>query len=444
MGRYTLVRRLAVGGMAELYLAHQQGAAGFAKLVALKRILPHLAENPTFTRMFLDEARLAAGLDHPNLAHVLDFGEDRGEHFLTMEYVHGHNLLQLLRAADGAALPLSTGLTILRDVARGLHDLHEQRDPRGRPMGLVHRDVSPSNVLVSFDGKVKLSDFGLAKAMELTTGTRSSAFKGKLGHSSPEQARGEQMDRRSDVFCLGILVYEVTTGAHAFSGPNEFAVLGKVARGVYVPPGEIVPHYPEGLAAIVDNALRLDVEERYATALHVAEAVEEFARSVDARLAPEVVAATVSTFFGPAPPIVAPEELALVTAPAPDAAPPLPRRSPAVWFAVPLAVAAGAAGAWMFARADRDDVSPTEPPGPALVVPTVVPVPVPTENAVEEAPPDPPPPVAGPLPSLEPAPAEPIAEETTPRTKAKPRKRKKRRKPTPNGPRIEGLYPPGS
>ena len=355
MGRYTLVRRLAVGGMAELYLAHQQGAAGFAKLVALKRILPHLAENPTFTKMFLDEARLAAGLDHPNLAHVLDFGEDRGEHFLTMEYVHGRNLLQLLRGAEGAALGMPTALTIIRDVARGLHDLHEQRDPSGRAMGLVHRDVSPSNVLVSFDGKVKLTDFGLAKAMELTTGTRSGAFKGKLGHSSPEQARGEEMDRRSDVFCLGILAYEVTTGARAFSGPNEFAVLGKVARGVYVPPGEIVDGYPPALAQIVDRALKLDVDERYATALEVAEAVEAFATRVDVRLAPEVVATTMAGTFGPAPPIVVPEELQLATTdPDPAPPPPAPKRGSAVWFAVPLAVVVGAAGAWTLAR--------TEPP----------------------------------------------------------------------------------
>jgi serine/threonine-protein kinase len=445
MGRYTLVRRLAVGGMAELYLAHQRGAAGFAKLVALKRILPHLAENPTFTRMFLDEARLAAGLDHPNLAHVLDFGEDRGEHFLTMEYVHGRNLLQLLRAANGAALPLSTALTIIRDVARGLHDLHEQHDPRGRPMGLVHRDVSPSNVLVSFDGKVKLSDFGLAKAMELTTGTRSGAFKGKLGHSSPEQARGEEMDRRSDVFCLGILVYEVTTGALAFSGPNEFAVLGKVARGVYVPPGEIVAGYPEALAAIVDKALCLNVDRRYATALEVAEAVERFARRVDARLAPEVVATTMSTFFGPAPPIVVPEELELATAAAaPEVPPPAPRRSPAVWFAVPLAVVAGAAGAWMFTRGGTPTDAPlTRPPGSALVVPTVVPVPVPTETAEEAE--DPPAPVAAPPPTLEPAPLEAAAQEPSSRTKAtKRRKRRKRRKPAGGGSRPEGLYPPGS
>lgn len=360
LGRYTLLRRIAVGGMAELYLAHQRGAAGFAKIVALKRILPHLAEDPTFTRMFLDEARLASALDHPNLAHVLDFGEHDGEHFLTMEYVHGRDLLKVLKAEGKDDMPLGCALTIVSQVARGLHDLHEQRSPDGRALGLVHRDISPSNVLVSFDGEVKLTDFGIAKAMELTAHTRSGTFKGKLGHSSPEQARGEEIDRRSDVFCLGILLYEATTGARAFSGKNEFAVLGKVARGDYVTPREIDPDYPDKLEAIVARALQVDPGERFGTALAMADAIEEFAREHGLRLSTDAVVATMRRLFGPPPPMVHEEELRLAereaTAPTPVAdpvavaRPPAPARSRAMLYAIPLAMLVGAGGAWALGR----------------------------------------------------------------------------------------------
>ncbi len=348
-----------MGGMAELYLAQQTGAAGFSKLVALKRILPHLAGNETFTHMFLGEARLASDLSHPNLAHVLDFGESDGEHFLTMEYVHGVNLLDALKRAR-RPLPLEAGLQIVVDVARGLHELHEHRSADGKPLGLVHRDVSPSNVLLAYDGSVKLTDFGIAKAMELTSATRTGTFKGKLGHSSPEQARGEHIDRRSDVFCLGILLYEVTTGARAFSGANEFAVLGKVARAAYEPPGDVAEGYPPGLSAIVEHALAAAPEERPPTAAAFAEEIATFARTRDIAMGPSRVSDMMRELFGEPPPVVESEELERVSTLIPlegsvtDAAIPSTPRPPWLAYAlVPLALLLGAAGA-LALRAPED------------------------------------------------------------------------------------------
>ena len=474
LDRYILLRRLAVGGMAELYIAQQRGAAGFSKIVALKRILSHLAEDPTFTRMFLDEARLASGLTHPNLAQVLDFGEFDGEYFLTMEYVHGRNLLQLLRAQDGRTLPLACSLSIVAAVGRGLHDLHEQTSPDGRPLGLVHRDVSPSNVLVSFDGKVKLTDFGIAKAMELTSATRSGTFKGKLGHSSPEQARGEDIDRRSDVFCLGILLYEATTGARAFSGPNEFAVLGKVARGAYEPPEDVAPGYPEGVSEIVARALAVDPDDRYPTAAAVADAIETFAVAEGLRLGEDIVHETMRALFGPAPPVVVPAELEMAEqaeasmSAAASLSPsmtdmgtrvlvPEVRRSRAVYVAIPLALVVGAGAAWAVARSDLPaaPAAPVSPPAEpsAVVVPAPVVVPTPTpmpqaeeedaeleeeaEDDSEDAE------LAEDATSAAESDEEPVAEPTTKRRRRK-KKRPRKKRPQPDGGGgLDGLYPPG-
>jgi len=448
--------------MAELYLAHQRGAAGFSKVVALKRILPHLAEDPTFTRMFLDEARLASGLDHPHLAHVLDFGEHEGEHFLTMEYVHGRNLHEILRAQGERELPVATVLTIVACVARGLHDLHEQRAPDGRPLGLVHRDVSPSNVLVSYDGIVKLTDFGIAKAMELTAFTRTGTFKGKLGHASPEQVRGEAIDRRSDVFCLGILLYEATTGMRAFSGPNEFAVMGKVARGQYAPVLAVMPHCPPPLASIVDRALSTDPAARYPTAAAFADALEEFAYQADVRLGAHPVAATMEASFGPAPPVMDGEERGLTTQLDPrlvtgSQGPPRHRRSSALLVAVPVALLAGASGAWAL----RPMVEPSEATPQASVAPRL-PVVSPVQPA--PAPPlaAPPPPLVVPPPLVAPPPIADATPSTDPEhaeTPGPPNTERKRRKATARNPKKkratpasapdpnprkapEGLYPP--
>src|SRR5262245_42270613 len=220
LGKYRIRRLVTVGGMAEIYVARTAGIEGFEKEVIVKRILPHLAADPEFVQMFLDEARLAATLHHPNIVQVYDIGRDE-EHgyFFSMERVHGHDLGRVLAAAADRkrGLALEHALSIVAGLAAGLHYAHEQ--------GIVHRDVSPSNVLVTYDGCVKVVDFGVAKAMANRSKTRDGAIKGKVSYMSPEQWRGLTVDRRSDVFALGILLFELTTGKRLFKGDNDFAVL---------------------------------------------------------------------------------------------------------------------------------------------------------------------------------------------------------------------------
>lgn len=452
LDRYTLIRRLAMGGMAELYLAQQTGAAGFSKIVALKRIHPHLSQNETFTGMFLSEARLASDLNHPNLAHVLDFGECNKEHYLTMEYVHGANLHEALKQAC-APLPMAAALQVVIDVARGLHELHELRSTDGRPLGMVHRDVSPSNVLLAYDGSVKLTDFGIAKAMELTSATRTGTFKGKLGHSSPEQARGEQIDRRSDVFCLGILLYEVTTGARAFSGPNEFAVLGKVASANYDPPQTLVENYPQDLEQLVRGALAASPEDRPATAAEFAESLAAFARAEGIALGPGPVAALLRDLFGEPPPIADPEELDRVTtdamAPAdvlPEVSPtlPSPRRPWLAYALVPLALLLGAAGTWFLQAPAASRTAQTMlPPLPLLEAPQPVALAAP-DPLTELSEPQPKPALETSPQTAEPTPpaAEPVAT-TKPKRRRKPRNRKQKSQTQKKDIELRGmLFPP--
>ena len=212
LGRYTLLRSLGAGGMAELFLARADGIEGFAKLVALKRILPHKATNERFVRMLLNEARLVAALSHPNIAQVYDIGLAHGEYFFAMEYVHGQDLAHILHRAPGRRIHLENALHVAIGVCAGLHCAHMARDPSGQPLDIVHRDVSPSNVLVSYQGAVKLVDFGVAKAATLVSETREGVIKGKYGYMSPEQCLGDPLDRRSDVFAVGILLWEMTVG----------------------------------------------------------------------------------------------------------------------------------------------------------------------------------------------------------------------------------------
>src|SRR6185436_8888651 len=218
LGRYELIRRLAVGGMAEIYLARLPGVGleGFEKLVVIKRILPQHALDPELLRMFLDEARLSATLTHPHVTEVYDFGTDGEAPFFAMEYVLGSNLRELMKA-HAAPLPLAQAVGIVAAAAAGLHYAHEKRGPGGEPLHIVHRDVSPSNVLVSYDGAVKVSDFGIAKWTLQRTQTQEGALKGKFAYMSPEQCRGKPLDARSDVFALGTILYELTTGVGPFA-----------------------------------------------------------------------------------------------------------------------------------------------------------------------------------------------------------------------------------
>src|SRR5579862_2154731 len=278
LGRYQLIRRLAVGGMAEIYLARLLGVGieGFEKLVVLKRILPQHALDPELLRMFLDEARLSATLTHPHITEVYDVGADGDAPFFAMEYVHGANLRELMRAhargagqAPGEAAPLELGyaIGIVAAAAAGLHYAHDRLGPGGEPFGIVHRDVSPSNVLVSYDGAVKVSDFGIAKWALQRTRTQEGTLKGKFAYMSPEQCRGRPVDRRSDVFALGTILYELTTGGAPFTGDGDLEILNRIATGVAPPPAWPAEQgsYPPALAEIVMRALAPDPDQRYPT-----------------------------------------------------------------------------------------------------------------------------------------------------------------------------------
>ena len=291
LGRYTCVERLGAGGMAVLYLARRTGAKGFTKLFALKRIKPQFASDPDFTRMFMREAKLCASLDHPNIAQVIDFGQDGQEHFLVMEYVHGPDLRRLLRKSVGGRVPLPCAIAILTRVCAALHYAHEKTDADGVPLGLVHRDVSPTNVLLSVDGAVKLTDFGIAKAFgSEASGTRSGMLVGKPGYMSPEQVRTQPLDRRSDVFCLGILLYELTTGHRCFFGENVFAILNATQKASIVAPSKRDPEYPSALERIVVKALKADPSERFASARELQVALEELALDQRMRTSDAVLA----------------------------------------------------------------------------------------------------------------------------------------------------------
>jgi serine/threonine protein kinase len=278
LGRYELIDHLATGGMAELFLARTVGEGGFEKVVVLKRILPQLAQNADFVRMFLDEARLAALLHHPNIAQVFDIGQVAGSFFFVMEHVHGRDLRDVVKAARAeGGIPLPHALSIVAAAAAGLHYAHEKHGPDERALHLVHRDVSPANLIVTFDGGVKLVDFGVAKARSQHAETRGGTLKGKISYMSPEQCRGEPVDRRSDVFALGIVLYELTTGARLFRGDNEFALLQQIANEDVAPPSLRRPDYPLGLEAIVMRALARDRSRRYRTAEDLQVDLEEFA-----------------------------------------------------------------------------------------------------------------------------------------------------------------------
>ncbi|MBI4952812.1 MAG: serine/threonine protein kinase [Myxococcales bacterium] len=280
VGKYEIVAYLASGGMAELYLARVRGIEGFEKVVALKRILPKLAEDPEVVSMFLDEARLAASLHHPNLAQIYDVGREGGSYFFTMEYVHGEDLHTVVQRAarQRRGLSLSSALFIVSQVAAGLHHAHDKRGADGQPLGTVHRDVSPSNVMISFDGAVKIVDFGVAKALARRTKTLSGNIKGKLGYLSPEQARGEEIDRRSDVYALGILLFELTTGTRLYDQAHDYAVLSALFTQDAPLPSSRRADYPPELEAVVEKALRRTPAERFATAEELQLAIEAFAR----------------------------------------------------------------------------------------------------------------------------------------------------------------------
>ena len=278
LGRYTLVRKLAVGGMGEVWLAKQKGPAGFEKLVVVKTLLKHLREDQEFVNMFFDEARIAAVLNHPNIAQIYDLGEDKGEYYIAMEYVHGLSLRDVLVHATETrgGMPLALKCRVIADAAAALDFAHQAKTPAGQPLDLIHRDVSPQNILIGFNGSVKLIDFGVAKAANKLVRTATGIIKGKYAYMSPEQAYGKDLDGRSDVFCLGIVFWEILCTERLFKRDNETDTLRAVVGAAIHPPSQLDRSVPKSLDAIVMKALDRTRETRYQTAGEMQKAIEGF------------------------------------------------------------------------------------------------------------------------------------------------------------------------
>ena len=277
-GRYQLLKKIASGGMGQVLLA-KKGEGDFEKLVVLKRILPHLVEDEEFFTMFRDEAKITMRLDHPNIARINEFGVEAGVHYIEMEYVAGEDVRRIEKraAAVGKGIPIGIILRIIADAAAGLDFAHKAKDAKGVPLGLVHRDVSPQNILIGFDGSVKLIDFGVAKAAGRAQHTATGILKGKFPYMSPEQAEGDELDARSDVFAIGIVLWEQLTGRRLFKGENDLATQ-RLVRACQVPaPSSVEPSVPAGLDPIVLKALAKEPKDRFADAAELRNALEDFA-----------------------------------------------------------------------------------------------------------------------------------------------------------------------
>jgi serine/threonine protein kinase len=275
-GQYVLVRKLAEGGMAEIFLAKLLGADGFERNVVIKRMLSNLSSIPDFVEMFRDEARLAARLSHPNIIQIHELGFIEGCYYICMEYLAGEDFSTTLRHAGKKRqyTPIPITLRVLVDAARGLHYAHDFTNEEGQPLHIVHRDISPSNLYVTYQGQVKVLDFGIAKAASRVVQTRTGVVKGKYIYMAPEQAQGKEVDRRADVFSLGVSLYESLTNVRPFARENDLAVLNALLQSDFMPPSSLRRDISPELEEVVLKALALRPEDRYATAADFADAIE--------------------------------------------------------------------------------------------------------------------------------------------------------------------------
>jgi phosphate/phosphite/phosphonate ABC transporter binding protein len=304
VGRYLLVERLAVGGMAEVFLACERadGPIPRDRLVVLKRILPHLAQNPEFVDAFAREARIAARIRHPNVVEIHELGEAMGLPYIAMEYLPGTTLKELLhsaRAAD-ASMPVDVALHLLRQACEGAHAAHELTDPSGRPYGLVHRDITPHNLMVDDAATLKLLDFGIAKASEGMESTRTGVLKGKIAYMSPEQCRQERLDRRADVFSLGVVAYQLLTGRKPFARSSELATMQAIILGRHERVDAIRPEVPAAVADVIEQALASSASARPATAMALWTALKDAADRSGIAVEPAAAVDWVGRYLGPA------------------------------------------------------------------------------------------------------------------------------------------------
>jgi serine/threonine protein kinase len=339
-GQYTLLDKIAAGGMAEVWKARMRGVEGFQKTVAIKKILPHMTDNSEFVGMFIDEAKLAAQLSHPNIVHIYDLGKIGRDYYIAMEYVEGKDLRSLMNAGrrKGVRMPLALALFIAARLASALDYAHRKRDFDEREMGLVHRDVSPQNVLLSLEGDVKLCDFGIAKAVSKAGQTQMGALKGKLQYMSPEQAWGRPIDARSDLFSLGAVLYEMLTGERLFTGDTEIGVLESVRQGQIRSTRQSDPSIPVEVDEIVARALAYDPQSRFASAGEMKQRIESVLHTLGLAPDPTDLAAWVHRVLEEEPSSgdwsVPAYPLAAAEAPAAFAAPAAPEPEPEV-YAVP-------------------------------------------------------------------------------------------------------------
>lgn len=277
-GKYQLLDKIAVGGMAELYRAKLTGAEGFEKLIAIKKILPNLSEEENLITAFIDEAKLAALLHHENIVQIYDFGSMDDDYFIAMEFLFGKDLRTIRQAAKKREMPLGMEniLHVISRICAGLDYSHNLRDLQGQPLNIIHRDINPQNILVTYEGQVKIIDYGIAKAASQNTKTRENLIKGKLAYMSPEQANGQTIDHRSDIFSTGIILYELLAVKRMFEG-ETMHVLSLVREAQYDPPEEVIPDLPAKLNQILRRALAKDPVERYQSAGEMLADLEEFA-----------------------------------------------------------------------------------------------------------------------------------------------------------------------
>jgi serine/threonine-protein kinase len=299
--RYELMGEIASGGMATVYLARLTGMGGFQRFVAMKRLHPHLASEKEFVEMFLDEARIAARIHHPNVVPILEVGASQVGYYLVMEYIEGDTLARLLAraASTGKRLPVSIALRIAIDTLSGLHAAHELHDDTNQPVNLVHRDVSPQNVLVGQDGIARITDFGVARAASRLTATRVGQLKGKIAYMAPEQAAGsEELDRRADVFSAGIVVWEALAQKRLFKAENEAATLSRVITEPVPLLFQVSPQVSKEVSGVVMRALERDRDKRYANCAAFADALEAAAALKDKVATPRELAAYVNEVMG--------------------------------------------------------------------------------------------------------------------------------------------------
>ena len=276
-GKYQLLDRIAVGGMAELFRAKLTGAQGFEKLIAIKMILPNLSAEENLVTSFIDEAKLAALLHNENIIQIYDFGSMDDQYFIAMEYLFGKDLRAIIRAAreKDLALGMENILYIMSRICAGLDYSHNLKDLQGKPLNIIHRDINPQNILMTYEGQIKIIDFGIAKAASHNNQTRENLIKGKLAYMSPEQANGQQIDHRSDIFSTGIILYELLAARRMFTG-ETMHVLSLVREAQYDPPEEVIPDLPTKLNSILRRALEKDPDDRYQNAGEMLADIEEF------------------------------------------------------------------------------------------------------------------------------------------------------------------------